>query len=67
MRILGPGTTNLLVKTKHASGFTLIELLVVLVIGAMLTSMVAMSVASNPGRDLRFEARSSSARWSYTI
>ncbi len=39
-----------------ASGFTLIELLVVLVIGAMLTSMVAMSVASNPGRDLRFEA-----------
>jgi general secretion pathway protein H len=54
--ILVRGITNLPVQINRRSGFTLIELLVVLVIGAMLTSMVAMSVASNPGRDLRFEA-----------
>lgn len=54
--ILVRGITNLQVQISRRSGFTLIELLVVLVIGAMLTSMVAMSVASNPGRDLRFEA-----------
>jgi general secretion pathway protein H len=56
MPILVRGITNLQVQINRRSGFTLIELLVVLVIGAMLTSMVAMSVASNPGRDLRFEA-----------
>jgi general secretion pathway protein H len=50
------GKTNLPIQIHRGAGFTLIELLVVLVIGAMLTSMVAMSVASNPGRDLRFEA-----------
>jgi general secretion pathway protein H len=54
--ILVRGITNLPAQINRRSGFTLIELLVVLVIGAMLTSMVAMSVASNPGRDLRFEA-----------
>lgn len=41
---------------KSQLGLTLLELLVVMVIGAMMVSMVAMSVASNPGRDLRFEA-----------
>jgi general secretion pathway protein H len=54
--ILVLGTTNFPMRFNRTFGFTLIELLVVLVIGAMLTSMVAMSVAGNPGRDLRFEA-----------
>ncbi len=40
----------------RVKGFTLLELLVVLVIGAMLVTMVTMSVASHPSRDLRFEA-----------
>jgi general secretion pathway protein H len=42
-------------KLKN-SGFTLLELLVVLVIAAIMTAMISMSVASSPGRDLRFEA-----------